>query len=58
MPSIRESWILDARLSPDRPILIVRRRRGERWIVREYDYGETYATKLFPGFKLLIDPHR
>jgi Uma2 family endonuclease len=58
VPSIREYWILDARLSALRPILIVRRRRGKRWVIREYDYGETYTTKLLPGFSLLIDPRR
>jgi Uma2 family endonuclease len=58
VPSIREYWILDARDFPDEPTLIVYRRRGRRWIRSEYHYGETYTTKLLPGFKLLIDPRR
>jgi Uma2 family endonuclease len=56
--SIREYWIVDARLDPDEPTLIVHRRRGTKWVRREYYYGETYETKLLPGFRLLIDPHR
>ena len=59
VPSIREYWILDTRQSAERPTLIVYRRRGRRWqrpiTVR---YGETYTTRLLPGFELLIDPRR
>lgn len=58
VPSIREYWILDARHTPSEPTLIVFRRRGQRWVRSEYDCGETYTTKLLPGFKLLIDPRR
>jgi Uma2 family endonuclease len=58
VPSIREYWILDARDFPDEPTLIVYRRRGQRWTRREYNYGETYAPKILPGFKLLVDPSR
>jgi Uma2 family endonuclease len=58
VPSIREYWILDARLSASKPILIVRRRRSARWVMREYYYREKYTTKLLPGFSLLIDPRR
>jgi Uma2 family endonuclease len=58
VPSIREYWIIDARDFPDEPTLIAYRRRGRRWVRREYEYGETYTTSILPGFKLLIDPHR
>lgn len=58
VPSIREYWIVDARIDPDEPTLIVHRRRGKKWVRREYNYGDTYTTALLPGFKLLIDPHR
>lgn len=58
VPSIREYWIVDARDFPDEPTLIVYRRRGQRWTRREYNYRETYAPKILPGFKLLIDPSR
>lgn len=57
IPSIAEYWILEPRPDPDKPTLIVYRRRGQRWqkpIV--VPYGETYETKLLPGFKLLVDP--
>jgi Uma2 family endonuclease len=58
VPSIREYWIVDARDFPDEPTLIVYRRRGQRWVRREYNYGETYTTRLLPGLRLRIDPHR
>ena len=59
VPSIREYWILDGQEDANRPLLVVRRRRGERWLKpREVAYGETYRTPLLPGFKLLIDPRR
>jgi Uma2 family endonuclease len=58
VPSIREYWIIDARIDPDEPTLIVHRRRGKKWVRREYLHGETYTTKLLPGFRLRIDPHR
>ena len=57
VPSIREYWIVDSRQTLDQPKLIVYRRRGKRWqkpiVVR---FGETYETKLLPGFKLIVDP--
>ncbi len=58
VPSIREYWILDPRENPDRPTLRVYRRRGERW-QRPIDVapGETYSTRLLPGFVLRLDPH-
>jgi Uma2 family endonuclease len=57
VPSIKEYWILDGRNDPNHPTLIVYRRRGKRWqqeIRRES--GETYTTRLLPGFELVIDP--
>jgi len=57
VPSIREYWIIDSRVDPDEPTLIVHRRRGDKWVTREYQYGQTYTTKLLPGFSLRIDPH-
>ena len=59
VPTIREYWILDARDGPNDPTLIVFRRRGSRWLPKlEVPYRSIYTTPLFPGFKLLIDPHR
>jgi Uma2 family endonuclease len=58
VPSIREYWLLDARYSADEPTLIVHRRRGKRWVRREFAFGETYTTKLLPGFKLVVDPRK
>ncbi len=50
--------MLDGRQDPNQPTLIVRRRHGKRWVVREYTAGGTCTTKLLPGFELLIDPRR
>jgi len=58
VPTIREYWILDTREDPDRPQLIVHRRRAGRWQIIEVAFGETYTTPLMPGFKLLLDPHK
>lgn len=58
VPSIREYWVLDPRADPDRPTLLVYRRRGSRW-QRPINVapGDTYTTRLLPGFELLLDPH-
>jgi Uma2 family endonuclease len=58
VPSIKEYWILDPRFDADRPSLRVHRRFGRRWRIAEYSFGETYTTRLLPGFELLIDPRR
>lgn len=58
VPSIREYWVLDGRDDPNRPALIQRRRHGKRWVVKRFEYGTTFATKLLPGFSLLIDPRK
>jgi Uma2 family endonuclease len=57
VPSIREYWIVDTRPSVLQPTMYVYRRRGERWQRRiEVQAGETYATRLLPGFRLLLSP--
>jgi Uma2 family endonuclease len=58
VPSVREYWILDARDTPEQPTLIVHRRRGRRWVTREYEFGQVCRTQLLPGFSLRIDPSR
>jgi Uma2 family endonuclease len=57
VPSIKEYWIIDTREDPDRPTLLVYQRRGTKWrrpIM--IAFGETYTTKLLPGFTLTLDP--
>jgi len=56
--SIKEYWVLDGRDDPNEPTLIQHRRYGKRWVVREYPYRSTFATKLLPGFTLVIDPRK
>jgi Uma2 family endonuclease len=58
VPSIKEYWVIDMRTDPDQPSMIVFRRHGKKWRVLEVAPGESYATKLLPGFKLRLDPHR
>jgi hypothetical protein len=40
------------------PDVIVHRRYRGRWQVIEVGFGETYTTRLLPGFKLLLDIHK
>jgi Uma2 family endonuclease len=56
VPSIKEYWVLDSREDPDRPTMRVYRRHGQKWRIIDLSYGDTYTTKLLPGFELLIDP--
>jgi Uma2 family endonuclease len=59
VPSIREYWLFDSRAEgADRPTLRVHRRWGGRWRVIDVAFGETYTTKLLPGFELVVDPRR
>jgi Uma2 family endonuclease len=58
VPSIQEYWVFDNRAVAERPTLRRHRRRGKRWSVRDFSAGETYVTRLLPGFELLIDPMR
>jgi len=58
--SIKEYWILDPRIDPDRPSLLVYRRRGKSWQKPiEVPFGGTYQTpRVLPGFSLVVDPDR
>ena len=58
VPSIKEYWILDNRADPDQPSMRVLRRHGKQWVTRDFGFGDTYTTRLLPGFELIIDPHR
>ena len=58
VPSIAEYWVLDGRDTPDEPTLVAHRRHRGRWAKSEVLYGETYTTRLLPGFSLLVDPRR
>jgi Uma2 family endonuclease len=59
VPSIREYWVLDPRVSADRPTLLVYRRYGKRWRrVLVVPPGGVHTTALLPGFRLVVDPHR
>lgn len=58
VPSIREYWVLDGRVSTAQPSLHAHRRHGKRWRVRVLGAGETYSTRLLPDFELVLDPER
>ncbi|HET6248087.1 MAG TPA: Uma2 family endonuclease [Tepidisphaeraceae bacterium] len=49
---VREYWIIDAQTEEMR----VLRRSGGRWIEKVVAAGETYRTKLLPGFSLKLKP--
>jgi Uma2 family endonuclease len=56
VPGIREYWIIDPRADPDRPSLLVYRRRGTRWqSPLSVLAGSEYTTRLVPGFRLRLD---
>jgi Uma2 family endonuclease len=56
VPTIREYWIVDPREDFDRPRLLVYRRRGRQWQrLITVEPGETYTTRLLPGFELVLD---
>jgi Uma2 family endonuclease len=58
--TIKEYWVLDTRASVSQPTMYVYRRRSRTaWQrVIEVAYGETYTTRLLPGFELILDPRR
>lgn len=59
VPSIREYWLFDTRAEgAERPTLRVHRRWGGRWRILDLAFGATYATRLLPGFELVVDPRR
>ncbi len=58
VPSIKEYWVVDIRYDPEEPSMKVHRRHGSRWRIIDVGYGETYTTRLLPGFELLIDPRK
>ena len=55
IPSIKEYWVFDTRLSAALPLLLVHRRQTRKWKVIEVAPGGTYTTRLLPGFALVVD---
>jgi Uma2 family endonuclease len=58
VPSIKEYWLFDTREDADYPTLTVHRRRGSKWRIINIAPGETYSTRLLPGFELVNDRFR
>jgi Uma2 family endonuclease len=56
VPSIKEYWVLDSRVSAERPSMRAHRRHGKQWRITELAAGDTYTTRLLPDFELLLDP--
>lgn len=56
IPSIKEYWLLDNREDRDQPQMTVYRRRGKQWRTISVVPGETYTTRLLPGFSLTLNP--
>jgi Uma2 family endonuclease len=55
IPSIKEYWLFDPRASSMRPRLTVHRRQARKWKIMHVAPGETYTTRLLPGFELVVD---
>jgi Uma2 family endonuclease len=56
VPSIKEYWLFDTREDPEQLRLQAYRRYRGRWSLREFGPGDTYTTKMLPGFALVLDP--
>jgi Uma2 family endonuclease len=54
VPSIKEYWLLDPREVAPHP-LTAYRRQARKWKPIPVAYGETYTTRLLPGFELVIE---
>ena len=57
VPSIKEYWIFDLRPLADYP-LVVYRRQARKWKIIKLAAGETYTTRLLPGFELMVEPNQ
>jgi Uma2 family endonuclease len=55
VPSIKEYWVFDSRGGATQPALVVHRRHGRSWRISNHAGGETYTTRLLPGFQLQLD---
>jgi Uma2 family endonuclease len=58
VPTIKEYWIVDGRDDPNRPTLTAHRRYGKGWRSKQLSFGDTYTTRLLPGFELIVDPRK
>jgi len=57
VPSIREYWLIHPGDANTHFLFRVYRRRGQKWQKPiDLGFGETYTTRLLPGFSLLINP--
>jgi Uma2 family endonuclease len=56
VPSIQEYWVVNGLEDAERPELRVYRRRGKKWRIIEVAGGDTYTSKLLPGFELVLNP--
>jgi len=54
VPSIKEYWVFDLRPEAQHP-LFVYRRQATKWKVLRKAPGETYTTRLLPGFALQVE---
>jgi Uma2 family endonuclease len=53
VPSIKEYWLFDMREMAERP-LTVYRRQARKWKPISVAYGESYTTRMLPGFALVV----
>lgn len=59
VPSIQEYWVVNQWWHGGATLFRVFRRRGKGWRKPlDFQHGDTYTTKLLPGFRLVLDPDR
>jgi Uma2 family endonuclease len=57
VPSVQEYWVVNQWMGVDDFFFRVYRKRGGKWHKPiDLDLGDTYTTRLLPGFSLLINP--
>jgi Uma2 family endonuclease len=56
VPAIQEYWVMNQSIGPDDFFFRVYRRRGRKWQKPiDLGIGDTYTTRLLPGFSLLLN---
>jgi Uma2 family endonuclease len=55
VPSIKEYWLFDLREMAERPLMVYRR-QARKWKRIPVAYGESYSTRMLPGFALVVQP--
>ena len=52
---IEEHWIVDPR-DRKRFVFLGHQRDGRKWRIKTMHPGDTYTSRILPGFSLILDP--